>query len=89
MKQTDEQLKGFKFPDFSWDTEIQYLSREENLHTEFGFSLIPLSPSKNSYRFGLGIRQENIGVEFQYAYNFTDYLRGRFGFITFQCRSRD
>ncbi len=80
-EQTDEQLKGFKFPDFSWDTELQYLSLEENLHTEFGFSLIPLPPSKNSYRFGLGIREEKIGVEFQYAYKFNDYLRGRFGFI--------
>ena len=80
-EQTDEQLKGFKFPDFSWDSEVQYLSLEENLHTEFGFSVIPLPPSKNTYRFGLGIRQEKIGVEFQYAYNFTDYLRGRFGFM--------
>lgn len=80
-EQTDEQLKGFKFPDFSWDTELQYLSLEENLHTEFGFSLIPSPPSKNSYRFGLGIREENIGVEFQYAYRFTNFFRGRFGFI--------
>ena len=80
-QQTDEQLKGFKFPDLSWDTELQYLSLEENLHTEFGFSVIPLPPSKSNYRFGLGIREENIGVEFQYAYNFTDYLGGRFGFM--------
>lgn len=81
FRQTDEQLKGLRLPDFSWDTELRYLSFEENLHTEFGFSLIPLPPSKSLYRFGLGIREENIGVEFQYAYNFTDYLQGRFGFI--------
>ncbi len=79
-QQTDKQLKGFKLPKYSWDTELQYLSREENLHTEFGFSLIPSSPSKNLYHFGLSIREEKIGVDFQYAYNFTDYLRGKFGF---------
>ncbi len=80
-KQIDRQLKGFKLPNYSWDTELQYLSLEENLHTEFGFSLIPSPPSKNIYHFGLSIREENIGVDFQYAYNFTDYLRGRFGFM--------
>ncbi len=80
-EQTDEQLKGFKFPDLSWDAELQYLSLEENLHAEFGVSLIPLPPSKNSSRFGIGIRQDNVGVEFQYAYNFTEHLRGRFGFM--------
>lgn len=80
-QQTDEQLKGFKLPDFSWDTELRYLSLEENLHTEFGFSLIPVPPAKSQYRFGLGIREEIIGVEFQYTYNFNDYLQGRLGFI--------
>ncbi|MDE0483404.1 MAG: MlaD family protein [Candidatus Poribacteria bacterium] len=80
-QQTDKQLKGFKLPKYSWDTELQYLSREENLHTEFGFSLIPSPPSKNMYHFGLSIREEIIGVDFQYAYNFTDYLRGKFGFM--------
>ena len=80
-QQTDEQLKGFKLPDYSWDTELSYLSLEENLHTEFGFSLIPVPPAKTQYRFGLGIRNEIIGVEFQYAYNFTDYLQGRLGFM--------
>ena len=78
-QQTDKQIKGFKLPNYSWDTELQYLSREENLHTEFGFSLLP--PSKNLYHFGLSIREETIGVDFQYGYNFTDYLRGRFGFM--------
>ena len=80
-QQTDEQLKGFKLPDFSWDTELRYLSLKENLHTEFGFSLLPLAPSKSEYRFGIGIRDEVIGAEFQYAYNFTDFLQGRFGFM--------
>lgn len=78
-QQTDKQLKGFKLPKYSWDTEFQYLSLEKNLHTEFGFSLLP--PSKSLYHFGLSIREEKIGVDFQYAYNFTDYLRGRFGFM--------
>ena len=78
-EQTDEQLKGFKLPDFSSDIELQYLSFEENLHTELGFSLV--SPSKSRYRFGVGIRDEISGFELQYGYNFTDYLRGRFGFI--------
>lgn len=83
-QQTDRQLRGFKLPKYSWDTELQYLSREENLHTEFGFSLIPSPPSKNLYHFGLSIREEKIGVDFQYAYNFTDYLRGKFGFMRSQ-----
>ena len=78
-QQTDRQLKSFKFPDFSWDTELRYLSFVENLHTELGFTLAP--PSKSRYRFGLGIRDEIIGVEFQYAYNITDYFQGRFGFM--------
>ena len=78
-KQTDRQLKEIKIPDFSWDSEFQYLSLEESLHTEFGFSLSP--PSKNQYRFGLGIREEKIGIELQYQYNVTDYLQGRFGFM--------
>ncbi|MCG9127862.1 MCE family protein [Candidatus Poribacteria bacterium] len=78
-KQTDRQLKEIKIPDFSWDSEFQYLSLEESLHTEFGFSLSP--PSKSQYRFGLGIREEKIGIELQYGYNVTDYLHGRFGFM--------
>ena len=79
-QQTDKQLKGFKLPKYSWDAELQYLSLEENLHTEFGFSLLPSPPSKNLYHFGLSIREEKIGVDFRYAYNFTNYLRGRLGF---------
>ncbi|RKU26884.1 hypothetical protein C6497_12625 [Candidatus Poribacteria bacterium] len=78
-KQTDKQLKDIKFPDFTWDSEFRYLSLTENLHTEFGFSLSP--PSKNEYRFGVGIREEKIGIELQYGYNVTDYLHGRFGFM--------
>ncbi len=83
-QQTDEQLKGFKLPDFAWDTEFRYLSPMENLHAEFGFLLLPLPPSKSEFRFGLGIRDEIIGVEFQYAYNFSDYLQGRLGFMRSQ-----
>ena len=56
-QQTDRQLKGFKLPKYSWDTELQYLSLEENLHTEFGFSLIPSAPSKNLYHFGLAFER--------------------------------
>lgn len=78
-KATDRQLKEIEFPNFTWDSEIRYLSLEENLDAEFGFSLSP--PSKSEYRFGLGIREEKIGIEFQYGYNVTDYLHGRFGFM--------
>ncbi|MXV78858.1 MCE family protein [Candidatus Poribacteria bacterium] len=78
-EQTDRQLKGFKFPSLSSDVELRYLSLEENLHTELGFSLNP--QSKSRYRVGVGIRDEITGFELQYGYNFTDYLRGRFGFI--------
>ncbi len=76
-KETDRQLKEIRFPDFTWDSELRYLSLEENLDAEFGFSLSP--PSKSKYRFGLGIREEKIGIEIQYGYNVTDYLHGRFG----------
>ncbi len=78
-EQTDKQLKGIKLPDFSSDIELRYLSLEENLHAELGFSIDP--PSKSLYRLGLGIRDEITGFELQYGYNFTDYLQGRIGFI--------
>ena len=78
-EQTDKQLKGFKFPGLASDIELRYLSLEENLHTELGFSVIP--QSKSRYRLGVGIRDEITGFELQYGYNFTDYLKGRFGFI--------
>lgn len=78
-EQTDKQLKGIKLPDFSSDIELRYLSLEENLHAELGFSIDP--PSKSRYRLGLGIRDEITGFELQYGYNFTDYLQGRIGFI--------
>lgn len=80
-QQTDKQLKGIKLPTYSRDIELQYLSLEKNLHTEFGLSVVPAPPSKNLYHLGLSIREEKIGVDLQYAYNFTDYFRGRFGFM--------
>jgi len=80
-QQTDEQLKGFKLPDVSLDGELQYLSVEENLQAEFGLSFISVPPAKSQYRFGLGIRDEIIDVEFQYTYRFNDYLQGRLGII--------
>lgn len=78
-EQTDRQLKGFKFPSLASDIELRYLTFEENLHTELGVLVVP--QSKSRYRLGVGIRDEITGFELQYGYNFTDYLRGRFGFI--------
>lgn len=78
-KQTDKQLKEIQFPNFSSYYEMQYLSLDENLHAELGLSLTP--PSNRQYRFGLGFRDEKIGMELQYGYNITNYLQGRFGFM--------
>ena len=78
-EQTDKQLRGIRKPNFSSDIELRYLSMEENLHAELGFSLD--RQSKSRYRLGVGIRDEISGFELQYEYNFNDYLKGRFGFI--------
>ena len=75
----DRRSKKFKLPELGWDYELRYLSLEESLHNELTFLFFP-SPNQR-YRFGFGTREEEVKLEFQYGYDFTDYLRGRFGFM--------
>jgi phospholipid/cholesterol/gamma-HCH transport system substrate-binding protein len=78
-QQTEESLKRFDLPQVGWDYELRYLSLEERLHNELAFLLSP--DTKSHYRFGIGVRDENIRFEFQYAYNVTDFFRARAGFM--------
>ena len=93
MKTVDETLHGFqdlsrlldqgseqfKIPVFGWDYELRYLSLEESLHNELGALLI--ASDRQRYRLGLGTREEDIKLDFQYGYDFTSNLRGRVGFM--------
>ena len=93
MKTVDETMLGFqdlsrlldqgseqiKIPEFGWDYELRYLSLEESLHNELGVLLFPRD--RQRYRLGLGTRAEEIKIDFQYGYDFTDNLRGRVGFM--------
>ena len=93
MKTVDETLAGFqdlsrlldqgseqfKVPVFGWDYELRYLSLEESLHNELGVLLI--ASDRQRYRLGLGTREEEIKLDFQYGYDFTNNLRGRVGFM--------
>ncbi len=93
MKTVDETLHGFqdlsrlldqgseqfKIPVFGWDYELRYLSLEESLHNELGVLLI--ASDRQRYRLGLGTREEEIKLDFQYGYDFTNNLRGRVGFM--------
>ena len=40
-----------------------------------------LRDPSSHYRLGLGVRDENVRFEFQYAYNVADYFRARAGFM--------
>ena len=68
-----------KIPQFGWDYELRYLSLEESLHNELGVLLF--TSGNQRYRLGLGTREEEIKLDFQYGYDFTDNLRGRVGFM--------
>lgn len=88
-QQTGTQLKSFELPKLGWDYELRYLGQslqadiapglQRHLHNEFVFSLS--SQPNSHYRFGLGVRNEKIAYEFQYAYDVTDSLRARAGFM--------
>ena len=75
----DQKSKRFQFPELAWDYELRYLSLEEHLHNELAVLLLP-TPNQR-YRFGLGVRQEDVKFEFQYGYDFANYLRARIGFM--------
>lgn len=75
----DQGSEQFKLPVFGWDYELRYLSLEESLHNELGVLLI--ASDRQRYRLGLGTREEEIKLDFQYGYDFTNHLRGRVGFM--------
>ena len=75
----DQGSEQFKIPVFGWDYELRYLSFEESLHNELGVLLV--ASDRQRYRLGLGTREEEIKLDFQYGYDFTNNLRGRVGFI--------
>ena len=78
-QRTERQLEQFNLPQFGWDYELRYLSLEERLHNELAF-LLSQEPNAH-YRFGIGVRDEKVRFEFQYAYDVTDFLRARAGFM--------
>ena len=78
-QKTEKQLERFNLPQFGWDYELRYLSLEERLYNELAFSL-SRSPDAH-YRFGVGVRDEKVRFEFQYAHDVTDFLRARAGFM--------
>ncbi len=75
----DRGSEKFKIPEFGWDYELRYLSLEESLHNELGVLLF--ASGNQRYRLGLGTREEEVKLDFQYGYDFTDNLRGRVGFM--------
>lgn len=79
LSQSFKQESRKIIPDLAWDYELRYLSLEESLHNELAVLLLP-TPNQR-YRFGLGVRQEDVKFEFQYGYDFTEHLRGRLGFM--------
>ena len=81
-QRTEEQLSRFEPPQMGWDYELRYLSLQERLHNELAFSLA--SGPNAHYRFGLGVRDENVRFEFQYAYDVGDHFRARAGFMRSQ-----
>ena len=78
-RRLDQGSEKLKIPEFGWDYELRYLSLEESLHNELGVLLF--ASGNQRYRFGLGTRAEEIKLDFQYGYDFTDNLRGRVGFM--------
>ena len=75
----DQGSEQIKIPEVGWDYELRYLSFEESLHNELGVLLI--ASDRQRYRLGLGTREEEIKLDFQYGYDFTNNLRGRAGFM--------
>ena len=75
----DQGSEQIKIPEVGWDYELRYLSFEESLHNELGVLLI--ASDRQRYRLGLGTREEEVKLDFQYGYDFTNNLRGRVGFM--------
>jgi phospholipid/cholesterol/gamma-HCH transport system substrate-binding protein len=75
----DQKSDQLKLPSRAWDYELRYLGRDKSLHTEIAFLLLPTVNQR--YRFGLGVRHEDVKFEFQYNYDFNDHFRARAGFM--------
>jgi ABC-type transporter Mla subunit MlaD len=75
----DQKSEKLKLPDLAWDYELRYVSLEERLHNELAFLLLPAYNQR--YRFGLGVREGDVKFEFQYGYDFNEYLHARLGFM--------
>ena len=78
-QRTERQLQRFDLPQFGWDYELRYLSLEERLYNELAILLSQGSDAR--FRLGVGVRDEKIRFEFQYAHDVTDFLRARAGFM--------
>ncbi|RKU13208.1 hypothetical protein C6503_15945 [Candidatus Poribacteria bacterium] len=79
-QRTNERIKRLESPlQFGWDYELRYLSLKERLYNELAFVHSP--QSKAHYRIGVGVRNETVRFEIQYAHDLTDYLRARVGFM--------
>ena len=75
----DRGSEKLRIPEFGWDYELRYLSFKESLHNELGVLLF--TSGNQRYRLGLGTREEEVKLDFQYGYDFTNNLRGRVGFM--------
>ena len=76
----DDRFGDLKTPEWAWDYELRYLSLEESLHNELALVLLPSLNQR--LRFGFGVRDKDVKIEFQYAHDFFDgHLRGRLGFM--------
>ena len=78
-QRTERQLQRFDLPQFGWDYELRYLGLEERLYNELAF-LLSQGPDAR-YRLGVGVRDEKVRFELQYAHDVTDFLRARAGFM--------
>ncbi len=81
-QKTEAQLDRLDLPKLGWDYELRYLSLEERLYNELG---VRLSATPDShYRLGVGVRDEQVRLEFQYEHGITDFLHARGGFMQSQ-----
>ncbi|MCS5609460.1 MAG: hypothetical protein NZ961_03550, partial [Candidatus Poribacteria bacterium] len=73
------QSNKIKLPRVTWDYELRYLDSTQYLYNEIAGLWLPTARSR--LRLGLGTREGDTKLEFQYGYNLTSYLRGRLGFM--------
>lgn len=73
------QSNKIKLPRVTWDYELRYLDSTRYLYNEIAGLWLPTTRSR--LRLGLGTREGDTKLEFQYGYNLASYLRGRLGFM--------